>query len=130
MIASDAVQVAIFNALNGNITGTVHDAVPAGTAAPYTTIGETTGRPWDTMTEEGAEETVTLHVWSRQFGSRQAKQIMEQIDEILHNARLTLAGATMVIMVRDADGLFTDDESEPGQVWRHGWLRYRVNITQ
>jgi hypothetical protein len=128
MIASFALQVAIYNALNGNIGAGVYDEVPQGASAPYVVIGEGTERPWDTLTDHGSEETVVLHVWSRAKGWSQAKQIEGQINVILHDARLTLAGATMVIMQRE----FLERLTEPGDaggMWRHSVMRYRATIS-
>lgn len=124
MIASDELQKVVYAALNGSITGTVHDEVPATQAAPYTVIGEITSVPWDTHDEDGSEETVTIHVWDDQTGSLRAKQIMGEIDAILHDARFTLATGETGWMRRDFAGL--NKEVSDGKMWRHGVLRFRA----
>jgi hypothetical protein len=131
VIASDALQVAVFAALNGNVGAGVYDAVPQGAAAPYVVIGEGTERPWDTMTDEGSEETMTLHVWSRTAGSRQVKQVMAAVDGVLHDATLTLAGAQMVSLRREfVEVLKEPDAENPALTWRHGVMRYRTLLTE
>ena len=129
MIASAAVQKAVYVALNGNISASVHDgAALSGTAAPYVVIGETTEAPWDTMTDEGSQETVTLHLWSKALGYTEVNELMAEVDAILHNAILPLTGAAMVNMQREFKG--TLSEREMDVLWRRGEMRYRVWISQ
>ena len=128
MIAAGALQTAIYAALNGVISAAVYDAVPSGSASPYVVIGETTDAPWDTMTDEGSQETVTLHVWSRASGYLEVKNLMQEVDAVLHNAILPLTGATMVNMQREFMGTFSD--LDLGVLWRRGEMRYRVWISQ
>jgi hypothetical protein len=129
VIASEALQVALYNALNGQVGVPVFDEVPPEDPSPRVVIGEGTERPWDTMTDEGSEETVTLHVWSRAKGSREVKSIMEAVDARLHNVRLTLTDATMVIMQREFVEVLKEP-AEAGVIWRHGVMRYRTLLTE
>jgi hypothetical protein len=129
VIASGALQTAIYAALNGAIGAAVYDEVPPGAAGPYVVIGEGTERPWDTMSDSGSEETVTLHAWSKAKGSLQVKALLAAVDAVLHDARLTLTGATMVIMRREFAEVFKEP-AEAGETWRHGVMRYRVLLTQ
>lgn len=130
MIASAALQKAVFVALSGNITGTVHDEVPANTPAPYTVIGETTERPWDAHDSDGSEETLTIHLWSSTPGSTQVKTILAQIDALLHHQSLALDGAPYLVMLRREFVTVLKDESVTGETWRHGVMRYRALISE
>ena len=73
--ASWAFQKAVFEALtaNANLMGAVsgvYDHVPADSAFPYVTIGETTVTDWSSKTFDGQVHSVTLHVWSRGAGTQ------------------------------------------------------------
>ena len=109
-------QQAIYTALTGDptlmgmITG-VHDHVPQGAAFPYITVGEGSAVPWRAAGVEGMEATLILHVWSRERGRKQAKQIMAEMHRILDDADLTVPGHVLVSLrfefsqtMLDADG--------------------------
>lgn len=128
MIASDALQVAVYGALNGNISAAVYDHVPPNAQAPYVVLGETTMVPWDTHDSDGSEETITLHIWDDAKGTRRMKQVMQQVDTLLHHQSLQLDGAGLVMLRQDFITTFRDAVS-PDEVWRHGVLRYRALIS-
>lgn len=128
MIASDALQEAVYQALNGYVSAGIYDYVPPKAEAPYVVLGETTIVPWDTHDTDGSEETITLHVWDDAKGSRRLKQVMQEIDAVLHNQILPVDGAVMVQMRHDFSTTFRDAVS-PDEVWRHGVLRYRALIS-
>lgn len=129
MIASDALQAAIYTALNGNVSAGVYDHVPTGAAAPYIVLGETTDIPWDTHDSDGSEETITLHLWDQALGSMRLKALMEAVDALLHDASFALSGATLVMLRREFTAVMRDT-SVPNEVWRHGVMRYRAFISE
>ena len=109
-------QKAVFTALTGDaplmamITG-VHDHVPQDAAFPYVTIGESTARDWSAVGVSGIETTLVMHVWSRERGHKEVKQILAEIHRILHDADLTVPGHVLVWLrygfsqsIRDNDG--------------------------
>lgn len=130
MIASAALQAAIYTTLSGAITGGVYDEVPPSATAPYTVIGDTTERPDDTHSSWGSEETITLHVWSNTKGSTQVKQIMAEIDALLHHQTIALSTGVLRLLSREFAEVFRDQTEVPGQRWRHGVMRYRATITE
>ena len=96
-------QKTIFTTLNSDNTitstfsATVHDHVPQGTSFPYIVIGE------ETMTDESSAKTLdfnnftlTIHIFSRNRGRKEAKQIMARIYELLHNQNLSVTGANHI----------------------------------
>jgi hypothetical protein len=129
VIAPGALQSALYAALNGAIGAPVYDEVPAGAVMPFVTIGEGTERPWDTMTDRGSEETLQIYVWSRAKGFREVNAIATAIDAVLHDAALTMTGATMVSLRREFYEKFTEP-GEAGEMWRRGVMRYRATITE
>jgi hypothetical protein len=126
---SAELQTAIYTALNGEITGTVHDELEPETAAPYTVIGEGTEQPNDTHSDDGSDETVTLHVWDNATGTKRVKQIAGEIDEVLHHARLVLSSGAIAFVTREFVEILKDEE-EPGKLWRHAVMRYRARIQE
>lgn len=116
-------QAALYQALTGNstlmsqITG-VYDRPPQGTTYPYVTIGGMTGSDWSTKTTTGMEYTITLHVWSRAGGRKEAAQIMESLHTILHQANLTVSGQTLVMIrfIESAISLESDGVTYCGNI--------------
>lgn len=124
----DALQVAVFTVLNNNIiqggvTVPVFDHVPQGTGFPYVTIGEATEVRYDTHDRAGKEATLTLHVWSRYAGYKEALEIVGQIDSLLDRTRPTVTGWSVVSVTND----FTQTMTADG-ITRHVVARYRVKL--
>ena len=115
--ASWALQKAVFEALtaNANLMGAisgVYDHVPADTAFPYVTIGETTVTDWSSKTFDGEVHSFTLHVWSRARGRKEVKEILALTYDMLSGAALSVEGQQLVDLrfdfaqtLLDADGL-------------------------
>ena len=108
-------------ALMAKIVG-VYDAVPQGTAYPYISIGEDTSLQWDTDDSDGVESTLTLHAWSRQYGRRESKEIMDLVHGALHRAELQIDDADSVFCHFE----FSESFMDPDGVTRHGVMRYRI----
>ena len=122
-------QKTIFNTLNGDNTisstfiATVHDHVPQGTSFPYIVIGE------ETMTDESSAKTLdfnnftlTIHIFSRNRGRKEAKQIMARIYELLHNQNLSVTGANHI----NTRFEFSDVIKENDGLTYHGVQRFRT----
>ena len=122
-------QKTIFTTLNGDNTikstfsATVHDHVPQGTAYPYIVIGE------ETMTDESSTKTIdfnnftlTIHIFSRNRGRKEAKQIMARIYELLHNQNLSVTGADHI----NTRFEFSDVIKENDGLTYHGVQRFRT----
>jgi len=122
-------QKTIFTTLNGDSTitstfsATVHDHVPQGTSFPYIVIGE------ETMTDESSAKTLdfnnftlTIHIFSRNRGRKEAKQIMARIYELLHNQNLSVTGANHI----NTRFEFSDVIKENDGLTYHGVQRFRT----
>ena len=122
-------QKTIFTTLNGDNTitstfsATVHDHVPQGTSFPYIVIGE------GTMTDESSAKTLdfnnftlTIHIFSRNRGRKEAKQIMARIYELLHNQNLSVTGANHI----NTRFEFSDVIKENDGLTYHGVQRFRT----
>lgn len=123
MIDQDALQAAIFNALDG-VPGMppVYDDVPENVAFPYVVIGDDVSAAFDDDCGSGADSMVTIHVWSTYPGRAEAKQILELIYRTLHRSNLVIAGNVTITI--DADYQMT--LLDPDGVTRHGVIRFRV----
>jgi hypothetical protein len=109
--------------LMGLVEG-VYDDVPQDTPYPYIVVGEETTINAGTMTVDGLEHTLTLHVWSRYRGLKETKQIMERIYTLLHNSNLTVTGASLVNLRQEFSSTFVDADG----LTRHGVIRFRAMV--
>lgn len=128
MDAGNALTVALYTALNGAITGAVHDQVPTDATYPYTVIGEDTDTPDDLRDVGGQEVTTTLHTWSAAAGSKEVRTIRQEIDAVLHRAPLSLSGARCWYVAREFSQIIRDEDPDTGKPLRHGVTRYRFRV--
>ena len=82
-------------ALLGN-PARLYDHVPPAAVFPYIAFGPLHIAPFDTKTETGFEQIVTLNIWSRYRGSREAKDILAACYDVLHRASLSVSGAVFL----------------------------------
>ena len=83
------------------ITG-VFDRVIQSTAFPYISLGESTISDWSSKTTTGKQANISLHIWSREGGRKQAITIMERVYTILQDTHPEVSGHT-VVLLRFAD---------------------------
>ena len=74
----------------------VYDEPPRAAAFPYVTLGEARIADFSAGDEPAEEHQLTLHVWSRQGGHREAHLITGALMQALDDAALTLAGHHLV----------------------------------
>jgi hypothetical protein len=95
-----AVQQAVFNALDASaevqsLLGAppqIYDHVPPGVTFPYVVYGQAHITPYDTKTETGFEQIITLNIWSRYRGSKETRAIFQALYDTLHRATLSVVG--------------------------------------
>ena len=98
-------QQAIYNALAASstiqtllgATPRIYDHVPPGAVFPYMVFGAITVQPYDTKTETGFEQIITLDIWSRYRGSKEAKDILQACYDALHRATLTVTSEVFLL---------------------------------
>ena len=127
--ASFALQKALHTALTTNagllaLLGgpRVYDDVPRGAPFPYVTFAQTIERDWSTGGEEGREHVVTLHVWSRAAGSKEAQEIVGAVRAAIHDQPLALAGHRLVNLRHEFSEVRRDADGET----YHGLVRLRA----
>lgn len=100
----------------------VYDDVPRTARMPYVTFAGSTLRDWSTGGEEGHEHILTLNVWSRANGAREAHDIASSLRSILHLASLTLPGHRLINFRHEASDTIRDVDGETIR----GVVRYRA----
>ena len=83
--------------LTGQLGGPkVFDDVPRNASAPYVVFGEATSRDNGTVSDAGHITELTLTVWSKQGGSKEALAVADRIAALLDDADLPLTGHRLV----------------------------------
>ena len=122
-----ALQSSIYTALNVSaITTTlacgVYDEVVEGNSYPFIRLGEETAIDYSTNNLVGAETTINIHIWSRYKGSKQTKQIMDKVHDLLHDVSLTVSGVNLINLRFE----YSDIMRDPDGITRHGVMRFRA----
>ena len=122
-----ALQSSIYTALNVSaITTTlacgVYDEVVEGNSYPFITLGEETAIDYSTNNLVGAETTINVHIWSRYKGSKETKEIMDKIHDLLHDVSLTVSGVNLINLRFE----YSDIMRDPDGITRHGVMRFRA----
>ena len=113
-----AVQTAVYDALNGNSSLTssvsgIYDFVPESTSFPYVKVGDQTMVEDGTKDKKGSDFTLMVHTFSRYRGSKEIKEIMSLVYDILHESSLSISGAMNNMrfefseIIKESDGLTT-----------------------
>ena len=124
-----ALQTTIYNALNVSaITTTlscgVYDEVIEGNTYPFITLGEETTIDYSTKTASGSETTINIHIWSQYKGSKQTKEIMDKVHDLLHDSNLSVTGFNLINLRFE----YSDIMRDPDGITRHGVMRFRAII--
>lgn len=123
------VQTSVYALLTGNapfmaLVKGVFDYVPDKQAYPYVTIGDATEIPFPVFGNDGHEQTLTLHIWSRARGFIEAYGILEAMTALLEGAPLVVQGHATALL--NADG--ATSLRDPDGVTRHVAARFRIIV--
>lgn len=96
--AQEAVYAALVGnagvqALLGGSSPRVYDHVPDDATFPYLAFGVAHLAPDDGKLDSAFEHTLTLDIFSRYRGAKEAKEILQAVYAALHRAELSAAGA-------------------------------------
>jgi hypothetical protein len=100
----------------------IYSQAPPAAQFPFITLGQTVNLDWSTGTDEGAEHSLTLHVWSRADGAREVHEILEMIRTVLHDQLLALEDHCLVNLRHE----FMEARLDPDGETMHGIVRYRA----
>lgn len=122
------IQTAVYARLTGDpvlmamITG-VFDHIPGTAAQPYVVIGESTEEPSHAHDRKGTDASLTLHVWSRYAGYKQAAAIVKELDRLLDRWHPTTVDEHQAVTVFNDNTQYLTD-TDPAL--RHAVVRYAV----
>ncbi|MDE2363128.1 MAG: DUF3168 domain-containing protein [Hyphomicrobiales bacterium] len=74
----------------------VYDEAPPGAPTPRIAFSDVQSRAWSAQSSIGAEQILTLTVWSGARGTREALDIADRVVTLLDEAPLVLAGFALV----------------------------------
>lgn len=101
----------------------VFDDVPEAQGFPYVTFGEGTENAWNTFTNNGSDTTITMHIWSRYKGFKEAQTINALMIGLLDgDTALSIAGYATVLLNWESSQQLRD----PDGITRHIATRFRV----
>jgi hypothetical protein len=121
------VQIAVYQALMTDppvAGGRVYDRVPAKPDFPYVSIGDEQTIDDGNSCDDGWEVYPDIHVWSRQVGHVEAKQLMAAIVPRL-KAITSVDGHTVISVSFEGTRVFTD----PDGLTTHGVVTPKFIIT-
>lgn len=74
----------------------VYDYVPQNASFPYVVWEDSQARRWGNAEQEGIEQVLTLHVYSRGAGRKEAGDILHRLHELLHHAAPDVEGYELI----------------------------------
>lgn len=119
VIARLAGDAAVVAALGG---ARIYDDVPTRSEFPYLTLASSSERDWSTGGDVGFEHALTLHVWSRAAGRKQAETAMAAALTALHDQPLSLTGHRLINLRHE----FSDARRDADGETVHGAVRFRA----
>ncbi len=121
-------QRAMFEALTGDAAlvallggASIFDRAPTNATFPYVTFGRTSVFDWSTSTESGLEHLVTLHVWSKAKGKKEALAILDAVRGALQGMLVLDSRHLVSFRFEFAEVTFDEDIAV-----HHGLLRMRA----
>lgn len=126
-------QRAIYSLLDGaNISGVVSiidnpNTTPSNADFPYIEIADSQILPndasgSDSLTDEGQDEFIDIHTWSRYRGQKEIKTIMGAVYDALHHQSLTVTGRDTAFCWFDTARVRDD----PDGITRHGMQTFKI----
>lgn len=100
----------------------IHDRVPQPPVFPHVTFGQSLVRDADLDASPTDEHIVTLHVWSRTPGRREAYAIIDALRDALHDRPVALDGHRLVNLRHEYSEARPDADGET----MHGIVRLRA----
>jgi hypothetical protein len=114
-------QLASIAPLMTQLTG-LFDHVPEAQALPYLVIGEALASDWSSATFDGRETRLSLHLWTRAAGRKQAKELSGLIQAALQPGLPPLNGHKLTMLSFLSERTLIDADG----VSQHTILEYRA----
>lgn len=104
--------------------GSIHDSVPPDASFPYIVIGAMQSVPEGTQTTEAQDMRLTLHIYSREDGQREAKRIMAACAGAIEDGALNVAGHVVVLCRQTGASCALAADGRT----RHAQMEYRLMV--
>lgn len=105
--------------LNRFINKRVYDMVPPNPIFPYIVLGQDTSKAWNSKTNLGSDIVFVLHIFTRDKGRRELKNIMNNVHEILTKEEICLESHFLIQLYPE----FMQSYIESDQMTCHGVIR-------
>ena len=126
----NALQKAIYQRLDSQLSTPVYDHVLQGSAPPYVVIGADTMTDFSSKTTSGFDCTLTIHAWDYdKAGRKSVKTILSDIYDALHRqeASITVTGFQLLMLDFEFEESFQETAIEgDADGYYHGVQRYRA----
>ena len=99
----------------------IYDRAPEAPDFPFITLGQSAIRDWAMGFEEGAEQSLTVHVWSPFGGRKHVQDIVKAVRAVLNDRPLPV-GHHLVALHHE----FSEARLDPDGYSFHGIIRYRA----
>lgn len=100
----------------------VFDEQPVAPLYPFVTIGDVQSRPADAAEAAGLDHALTLHVWSRHGGKREALEVIAAMRAALHDQPIAVIGRRLILLLASFADVFRAGDGRSF----HGVLRLRA----
>jgi hypothetical protein len=101
----------------------IYDRPTQATGFPFITLGQSPLRDWSTGSDDGAEQRLTVHVWSPFGGKKHMQDIVKAVRATLNDLPLA-AGRHRVTLYHE----FSEARLDPEGDSFHGTIRYRATF--
>jgi hypothetical protein len=99
----------------------IHDRPPEPAGFPFITLGQSALRDWSAGSEDGADQRLTVHVWSPFGGKKHMQDIIKAVRTSLNDWPLA-AGRERITLNHE----FSEARLDPEGDSFHGIIRYRA----
>ena len=99
----------------------IYDRPPEPAGFPFSTVGQSALRDWSAGSEDGADQRLTVHVWSPFGGKKHMRDIIKAVRTSLNDWPLA-AGRERITLNHE----FSEARLDPEGDSFHGIIRYRA----
>ena len=109
-------------ALLSNGVDSIRDAVRQDDSFPYLAIYEVASIENDTMTANGIDNLISIHIYSRYRGQLEIKNIMKEVYDALHKQALSLSSGNHVMTTFTSSSSFVEEDG----LTRHSQINFKI----
>lgn len=111
--------------LKSMVSNRIYNHVPQDTQLPFIRFRWEQAGEWDTKDSAGFDGFIVIDIWSDHRGDKQALDIADRIDSLLHLSPLELSIGQSLILRHD----FRDSFVEPDGLTHHTVSRFQHIVT-